>query len=89
MGIKWVFLFLDQATKLSLISMQIYLYFYKNMNYVYQLNALSLRALRYINKTGVTFVCALYELFLNEKFRGVKTGRAGWAFLHPECPPNI
>ena len=54
--------------------------FFKNMNFEY---------LHAFSGTGVAFVCALYELFLNEKFRGVGTGWVDWAFLHLGCPPNV
>ena len=54
--------------------------FFKNMNFEY---------LHAFSGTGVAFVCALYELFLNEKFRGVGTGWVEWAFLHLGCPPNV
>ena len=55
-------------------------YFFKNMIFEY---------LHAFSGTGVAFVCALYELFLNEKFRGVGTGWVEWAFLHLGCPPNV
>ena len=55
-------------------------YFFKNMIFEY---------LHAFSGTGVAFVCALYELFLNEKFRGVGTGWVECAFLHLGCPPNV